>query len=170
MTPPLPSPPITAPVSSMCSATLTSPTGVRSTSQPNSAATSSITVKITQKCDRFGQIELVIEDKIVGPKPPKHKAVGWMTGTGGESQRAAFDHRLVLENPDFGWPADMMEQARALRDAARTAQLRPCHATRRHGSQHVRILTPDMTARFFDNRDPRDWTDPVQICATEWVS
>lgn len=28
------------------------------------AATSSITVKITQKCDRFGQIELVIEDKI----------------------------------------------------------------------------------------------------------
>ena len=90
--------------------------------------------------------------------------------TGGESQRAAFDYRLVLENPDFGWPADMMEQARDLRDAARTAQLRPCHATRRHGSQHVRILTPDMTARFFDNRDPRDWTDPVQICATEWVS
>ena len=90
--------------------------------------------------------------------------------TGGESQRAAFDYRLVLENPDFGWPADMMEQACALRDAARTAQLRPCHATRRHGSQHVRILTPDMMARFFDNRDPRDWTEPAQICATEWVS
>lgn len=88
----------------------------------------------------------------------------------GAGPRAAFDHRLVLENPDFGWPADMMEQARALRDAARTAQLRPCHATRRHGSQHVRILTPDMTARFFDNRDPRDWTEPAQICATEWVS
>ena len=89
--------------------------------------------------------------------------------TGGESQRAAFDHRLVLENPDFGWPADMMEQARALRDAA-MASLRPCYAVRRRGSQHVRVLTPDMLARFFDNRDPGAWTEPAQICATEWVS
>ena len=52
--------------------------------------------------------------------------------TGGESQRAAFDHRLVLENPDFGWPADMMEQARAPRPArcgtdCAAAPL-PCHA------------------------------------------
>ena len=28
----------------------------------------------------------------------------------------AFNFRLVLENPDLGWPDDMVEQARALRD------------------------------------------------------
>ena len=30
--------------------------------------------------------------------------------------RPAFNFRLVLENPDLGWPEDMIEQARALRD------------------------------------------------------
>ena len=87
----------------------------------------------------------------------------------GAGQRVAFDFRLVLENPDFGWPEDMLAQARALRDAA-MASLRPCYAVRRRRSQHVRVLTPDMLARFFDNRDPGAWTDPVPLCATGWVS
>lgn len=87
----------------------------------------------------------------------------------GAGPRVAFDFRLVLENPDFGWPEDMLAQARALRDAA-MASLRPCYAVRRRGSQHVRVLTPDMLARFFDNRDPGAWTDPVPLCATGWVS
>ena len=56
-----------------------------------------------------------------------------------------------------------------MRDAA-MASLRPCYAVRRRGSQHVRVLTPDMLARFFDNRDPGAWTDPVPLCATGWVS
>lgn len=46
------------------------------------AAKGKITLTIDMKLDRFGQMELVIEDKIVGPKPPKHKAVGWITGDG----------------------------------------------------------------------------------------
>ena len=87
----------------------------------------------------------------------------------GAGPRVAFDFRLVLENPDFGWPEDMVDQARALRDAA-ASRLRPCYAVRRRGSQHVRVLTPDMLARFFDNRDPGEWTDPVPLCATGLVS
>lgn len=66
------------------------------------AATSSITVKITQKCDRFGQIELVIEDKIVGPKPPKHKAVGWMTGTGGVTTHNPAQSRMEIRDAGDG--------------------------------------------------------------------
>lgn len=46
------------------------------------SAKSKITLTIEMKLDRFGQLEMAIEDKIVGPKPPKHKAVGWVTGNG----------------------------------------------------------------------------------------
>lgn len=45
-----------------------------------------------------------------------------------------------------------------------------CYAVRRVGDHRVRVLTAAMLARFFDNRDPRGWTVPVQICATEWVA
>ncbi len=89
---------------------------------------------------------------------------------GPATQQPAFNYRLVLENPDLGWPADTVELARAMRDAAAAPHLRPCHAIRRHGETRVRILTPAMLERFFDNRNPRDWTDPVPVCATEWVS
>ena len=48
--------------------------------------------------------------------------------------------------------------------------MRPCYCIRRHGGHRARLLTAAMLARFFDNRDPRDWTDPVPVCATEWVA
>ena len=46
-------------------------------------AKAKIAITISMTIDRFGQLEMVIEDKITPPKAPKHKAVGWMNGTGG---------------------------------------------------------------------------------------
>ncbi len=34
----------------------------------------------------------------------------------------------------------------------------------------ARLLPAAAMARFFDNRNPQDWTDPVPVCATEWVA
>lgn len=48
--------------------------------------------------------------------------------------------------------------------------MQPCYCVRRHGEPRARILTAAMMARFFDNRDPRDWTDPILVCPTEWVA
>lgn len=44
------------------------------------------------------------------------------------------------------------------------------YAIRHRLSHRARLLSGAMLARFFDNRDPRDWTDPVPVCATEWVA
>ncbi|MDK8874713.1 hypothetical protein [Paracoccus sp. SSJ] len=44
------------------------------------------------------------------------------------------------------------------------------YAIRHRGSHRVRLLSAAMLARFFDNRDPREWTVPIPVCATEWVS
>lgn len=48
--------------------------------------------------------------------------------------------------------------------------MQPHFAVRRHGEHKARLLPAVMLDRFFDNRDPRDWTDPVLVCATEWVA
>ncbi|AZV00374.1 hypothetical protein pthi1_p09 [Paracoccus phage vB_PthS_Pthi1] len=48
--------------------------------------------------------------------------------------------------------------------------MRTYFGTRNRRTGLVRLLSAAELARFFDNRDPRDWTDPVSICATEWVS
>lgn len=37
-------------------------------------------------------------------------------------------------------------------------------------SNAARLLPAEMLARYFDNRDPRDWTDPVPVSASEWVA
>ena len=34
----------------------------------------------------------------------------------------------------------------------------------------ILLVTAEMLIRFFDNRDPRGWTDPTPICPAEWVS
>lgn len=34
----------------------------------------------------------------------------------------------------------------------------------------ARLLSAEALVRFFENRDPRDWTDPVPVSATEWVA
>ncbi|SFY23005.1 hypothetical protein SAMN04244548_03171 [Paracoccus pantotrophus] len=48
--------------------------------------------------------------------------------------------------------------------------MRQHFAIRHRGSNQARLLSAAMLARFFDNRDPRDWTDPIPVCATEWVA
>ncbi|WJS86732.1 hypothetical protein [Paracoccus sp. TOH] len=44
------------------------------------------------------------------------------------------------------------------------------YAIRPRRGHRARLLSAEMLARFFDNRDPRAWTDPVPVCATEWVA
>lgn len=48
--------------------------------------------------------------------------------------------------------------------------MQPYYAIRHHRNHRARLLSAAMLARFFDNRDPRDWTDPVPVCATEWIA
>lgn len=61
-----------------------------------------ITITIDLKTDRFGQVEMAIEDKIVGPKPPKHKAVGWITGTGGLTTHNPAQSRMEIRDAGDG--------------------------------------------------------------------
>ncbi|KJZ31650.1 hypothetical protein TW83_07765 [Paracoccus sp. S4493] len=63
-----------------------------------SSAKGKITLTIDMKTDRFGQVELVIEDKIVGPKPPKHKAVGWLTGDGALTTHNPAQSRMEVRD------------------------------------------------------------------------
>lgn len=63
-----------------------------------SSAKGKITISIEMKTDRFGQVELVIEDKIVGPKPPKHKAVGWLTGEGALTTHNPAQSRMEVRD------------------------------------------------------------------------
>lgn len=37
-------------------------------------------------------------------------------------------------------------------------------------TNEIRLVSAEALARFFENRDPRDWTDPVPVSATEWVA
>ncbi|MFD1913829.1 hypothetical protein [Halodurantibacterium flavum] len=53
------------------------------------AAAGSLTLKLGFKLDRFGQIEMTVDDDIKVPKPPKAKAVAWTTEGG----------RLTPHNP-----------------------------------------------------------------------
>lgn len=66
------------------------------------AAKGKITITIDMKLDRFGQMELVIEDKIVGPKPPKHKAVGWVTGDGSITTHNPAQTRMEIRDAGEG--------------------------------------------------------------------
>ena len=62
------------------------------------SAKGKITITIDLKADHFGQLEMVIEDKIVGPKPPKHKAVGWMTGDGAVTTHNPAQSRMEVRD------------------------------------------------------------------------
>lgn len=63
------------------------------------------------------------------------------------------------------------ELAQMRRSAPARAGLMPKSYTVRHlRTNQIRVLTAQMLPHFFNNRDPRDWTDPVPVCATEWVS
>ncbi|SCY61921.1 hypothetical protein [Paracoccus tibetensis] len=57
-----------------------------------------ITLTIDMKTDHFGHVEMVIEDKIVGPKPPKRKAVGWMTGDGALTTQNPAQSRMEVRD------------------------------------------------------------------------
>jgi hypothetical protein len=65
-------------------------------------AKAKVNISISLSLDRFGQIEMVIEDKITGPKPPKHKAVGWMTGTGGVTTHNPAQSRMEIRDAGDG--------------------------------------------------------------------
>lgn len=62
------------------------------------AAKGKITITIDMKLDRFGQIEMSIEDKIVPPKPPKHKAIGWITGDGALTTHNPAQSRMEVRD------------------------------------------------------------------------
>lgn len=64
----------------------------------STGAKGKITITIDMRLDRFGQMEMTIEDKIVGPKPPKHKAVGWVTGTGGLTTHNPAQSRMEIRD------------------------------------------------------------------------
>lgn len=64
------------------------------------AAKGKITITLEMKCDRFGQLEMAIIDKIEGPKPPKHKAVGWLTGSGTLTTHNPAQARMEIRDVD----------------------------------------------------------------------
>ena len=66
------------------------------------SAKGKITITIEMKADRFGQVEMTIEDKIVGPKPPKHKAVGWLTGSGTLTTHNPAQSRMEIRDAGNG--------------------------------------------------------------------
>ncbi|RJE84008.1 hypothetical protein [Paracoccus onubensis] len=68
----------------------------------STAAKGKITITIDMKLDRFGQIEMAIEDRIVGPKPPKHRAVGWITGSGALTTHNPAQSRMEIRDAGDG--------------------------------------------------------------------
>lgn len=64
------------------------------------SAKGKITITLEMKCDRFGQLEMAITDKIDGPKPPKHKAVGWLTGAGTLTTHNPAQSRMEIRDVD----------------------------------------------------------------------
>lgn len=67
-------------------------------------------LSIAYTVDRFGQIEMTIEDKITPPKPPKAKGIAW-TAEGGA---------LTTANPN--------QMRMEIRDAGGRRELRSPHA------------------------------------------
>lgn len=43
------------------------------------------------------------------------------------------------------------------------------YAVRHRASHEVRLISQTALDRFFDNRNPDDWTPPVRVHPTEWV-
>ncbi|TWI29710.1 hypothetical protein IQ24_03527 [Paracoccus sulfuroxidans] len=70
--------------------------------QYSTTAKGKITLTIDVKVDPFGATEMVIDDKIVGPKPPKRKAVAWMTGDGGITTHNPAQSRMEIRDAGGG--------------------------------------------------------------------
>ncbi|MTH76339.1 hypothetical protein [Paracoccus aestuariivivens] len=68
----------------------------------STTAKGKITLTIDVKVDPFGHAEMVIEDKIIGPKPPKRKAVAWMTGDGGITTHNPAQSRMEIRDTTDG--------------------------------------------------------------------
>lgn len=66
------------------------------------AAKARIALTIDLKIDRFGQIELTIEDKITTPKPPKRKGVAWSTTQGGMTAQNPAQTRMEVRDIGHG--------------------------------------------------------------------
>lgn len=49
-----------------------------------------------------GKITITIDDKIVGPKAPKRKAVAWMTGDGGITTHNPAQSRMEIRDAGNG--------------------------------------------------------------------
>lgn len=73
-------------------------------------ATGKVQLNIAYTIDRFGQIDMTIEDKITPPKPPKAKGIAW-TAEGGA---------LTTANPN--------QMRMEIRDAGGRRELRSPHA------------------------------------------
>lgn len=70
--------------------------------QYQTTAKGKITLTIDVKVDPFGAAEMVIDDKIVGPKPPKRKAVAWMTGDGAITTHNPAQSRMEIRDAGNG--------------------------------------------------------------------
>lgn len=70
--------------------------------QYSTTAKGKITLTIDVKVDPFGATEMVIDDKIVGPKPPKRKAVAWMTGDGAFTTHNPAQSRMEIRDAGNG--------------------------------------------------------------------
>ncbi|WP_339112806.1 hypothetical protein [Thioclava sp. GXIMD2076] len=65
-------------------------------------AKSKISITLDMKIDRFGQLDLQVDHKITGPKPPKGKGVAWLTGEGGISAHNPAQARMEIRDAGNG--------------------------------------------------------------------
>lgn len=61
-----------------------------------------ITITIDVAVDPFGATQMTMDDKIVGPKAPKRKAVAWMTGDGGITTHNPAQSRMEIRDAGNG--------------------------------------------------------------------
>ncbi|SMO63914.1 hypothetical protein [Paracoccus laeviglucosivorans] len=64
-----------------------------------SDAKGKITITIDLKINRIGQLEMVVDDKIVEPKSPKRKAHAWMNGSGEITAHNPAQARMDFREP-----------------------------------------------------------------------
>lgn len=70
--------------------------------QYSTTAKGKITITIDVAVDPFGATSMVMDDKIVGPKSPKRKAVAWMTGDGGITTHNPAQSRMEIRDAGNG--------------------------------------------------------------------
>ncbi len=75
---------------------------MRQFAQDFGAAKVSIKLSIDIKIDRFGQLELTVDDKITHSQPPKRKGVAWLTGQGSVSNENPAQARMQIRDVGTG--------------------------------------------------------------------